>query len=186
MTDGREPAPSTRQRWQLNRRAFDLLLAALDADREAASGKYETLRGKLINLFAWERCETPDELADEALDRLARKLAEGIALQSADQYAFGIARRMLLEQHRANHIKRTALRALRYFRGPGTRDAELLRSAERCLDELPEESRNLIERYYAEDRDAIASGLDISLNALRNRVLRIREKILACITKGAR
>jgi DNA-directed RNA polymerase specialized sigma24 family protein len=186
MTEGREAAPSTRQRWQLNRRAFDLLLAALDVDREAASGKYEALRGKLINLFAWERCETPDELADEALDRLARKLAEGIALQNPDQYAFGIARRMLLEQHRANYIKRTALRALRYFGGPGTRDAELLRSAERCLAELPEESRDLIERYYAEDRDVIASELDISLNALRNRVLRIREKILGCITKGAR
>jgi DNA-directed RNA polymerase specialized sigma24 family protein len=186
MTDETGAAPSTRQRWQLNHRAFDLLLAALDADRVAASRKYETLRGKLINLFAWERCEAPEELADEALDRLARKLADGAALQSPDQYVLGIARRMLLEQRRASYLKQTALRALRYFGGPGGRDAELLRSAERCLAELPAESRDLIERYYAEDRDAIASELDISVNALRNRALRIREKLLDCITKGAR
>jgi DNA-directed RNA polymerase specialized sigma24 family protein len=186
MIDESETAPSTRQRWQLDRRAFDLLLAALDADRVAASGKYERLRGKLINLFAWERCEAPQELADEALDRLARKLAEGLPLQSPDQYALGIARRMLLEQRRASYVKQTALRALRYLGGPSARDAELLRSTERCLAELPEESRDLIERYYAEDRDAIANELDISLNALRNRALRIREKLLDCVTKGAR
>src|SRR5579872_6667196 len=114
MTDESQAAPSTRQKWQLNRQAFDLLLAALDTDRVAASRKYETLRRKLINLFAWQRCESPEELADEALDRLARKL-EGMVLQAPDQYVFSIARRMVLEQRRASYVKQAALRAWRYF-----------------------------------------------------------------------
>jgi len=186
MTDELEKVPFKRRRWQLNRGAFDLLLAALDADRAAASAKYEKLRWKLINLFAWERCEAPEELADEALDRLARKLTEGVELQSPDQYVVGIARRMLLEQQRASYLKQTALRALRYFGGRNSRDAELLQSAERCMAKLPPENLDLIERYYGEDRDVLAGQLGISVNALRNRALRIREKLLDCIAKGAR
>ena len=61
-------------------------------DRETAGCKYEELRHRLINLFAWERCEAPDDLADEVLNRLARKTMEGVAIPHLDRFAFGIAR----------------------------------------------------------------------------------------------
>ena len=53
-------------------------------------------------------------------------------------------------------------------------------SIERCLAALPESSRELIERYYTGERAALARELGISLNTLRNRALRIREK-LGCV-----
>ena len=40
--------------------------------------------------------------------------------------------------------------------------------------------RELIERYYLEDRNALARSLGISMNALRNRALRIREELFNC------
>ena len=52
-----------RRRWTLSGEALDRLLAALDADREAASHKYEALRRRLIDLFSWEHSEAPEDLA---------------------------------------------------------------------------------------------------------------------------
>ena len=53
---------------------------------------------------------------------------------------------------------------------------------EQCLAALPKDRRELIERYYVEDRAALAGALGISLNALRNRAMRIREELFKCLT----
>jgi DNA-directed RNA polymerase specialized sigma24 family protein len=55
-------------------------------------------------------------------------------------------------------------------------------AVERCLSTLPESSRDLIARYYCGERAALAGELGISLNTLRNRALRIREKLYECVT----
>jgi DNA-directed RNA polymerase specialized sigma24 family protein len=47
---------------------------------------------------------------------------------------------------------------------------------------LQDANRRLIERYYAEDRTVIARELGISLNALRNRAMRIREELFQCVS----
>jgi DNA-directed RNA polymerase specialized sigma24 family protein len=59
---------------------------------------------------------------------------------------------------------------------------------EKCLDKLTANSRRMIERYYAADKQAkidlrkrIATEFGISLSTLRLRALRIREKLQACI-----
>ena len=64
-------------RWTLDARAFELLLAALAPQREAAAVRYEELRVRLIRVLRWERTSDPEALADEAFTRLARRLAEG-------------------------------------------------------------------------------------------------------------
>ena len=59
-----------------------------------------------------------------------------------------------------------------------------------CLAQLAPYSRQLIERYYAEDlkakidlRKVIARELGIKASSLRLRALRIREKLQTCIER---
>ena len=60
---------------------------------------------------------------------------------------------------------------------------------ERCLHKLPAESRALLLEYYRDERrakidlrQALAERLGLRRNALTKRVVRLREKLEACIT----
>jgi DNA-directed RNA polymerase specialized sigma24 family protein len=187
MPTGKQPLPASR-RWELSAEAFEQLLRTLDPDRDNASRRYEALRRKLIDLFTWEHCENPDELADEALNRLAKRLSEGVSLDGpgTDRYAFGIARFLMREEGRTRRSRELALREIARFQQHrhGHGDSEILRALTRCLDALPADSRKLVERYYSEDRMAVARSLDISVNALRNRALRIRERLYDCVARN--
>jgi DNA-directed RNA polymerase specialized sigma24 family protein len=59
---------------------------------------------------------------------------------------------------------------------------------DRCLEKLSPHARQIIERYYAENKRAkielrkrVASEFGITVNNLRLRALRIREKLQVCI-----
>ena len=59
---------------------------------------------------------------------------------------------------------------------------------ERCLKELPDNSREMILSYYRDDKQAkidhrktIAEKFNISLNALRIKTLRLRLKLEECV-----
>ncbi|HKP37054.1 MAG TPA: hypothetical protein VJT71_09355, partial [Pyrinomonadaceae bacterium] len=67
--------PPRRKIHVLAQEDFDRLLAWLDADRERAGVIYEKIRWRLITIFAARNCVTPEDLADETLDRVARKVA---------------------------------------------------------------------------------------------------------------
>jgi DNA-directed RNA polymerase specialized sigma24 family protein len=177
---GPEEKSARPQRWSLSGKAFDRLLLALDPDREAASHKYEALRRKLIDLFAWERSEGPEDLADETLNRLARRVSEGADIPNLDRYAYGIARLLLQEEARARRTRASALREL-HLVADQTPDPGMLNRLRHCLAALPERSRTLLERYYAGDRAQLARDEGISLNALRNRVLRLRRQLYDCV-----
>jgi hypothetical protein len=67
---------------------------------------------------------------------------------------------------------------------PDPQEEALLECLEECLRHLPGESRWLLEKYYAcgdgdriASRRALARELGVAANALRNRVLRLREKL---------
>ena len=44
-------------------------------------------------------------------------------------------------------------------------------------------SRKLIEQYYSMDREKLAAAMEITVNTLRNRALRIRERLYACVMR---
>ncbi len=152
-------------------------------DRETAGCKYEELRHRLINLFAWERCEAPDDLADEVLNRLARKTMEGVAIPHLDRFAFGIARLVIHEEERKRRSRQTVLREFQANGKSSGSDSRGMAAIELCLAALPQDRRELIERYYGGDRSALARELGISINALRNRALRIREELYNCVLR---
>ena len=171
----------------LNKDALEDLLRALHADREQASHHYQALRERLIRFFQWSRTEMPEELADEVLDRLAKRLhLASEQIQDPVRYAVGIARLLLHEQRRKNLRRQEALAELQQNSLDADRrerertlhqeQAELL---QQCLQSIPAPSRELIFRYYdvdeaADHRQQMARAYGISINALRNRALRIR------------
>jgi len=182
MADSVDETTGPAGRWELSREALDRLLLALGPDRNAAGCRYEVLRRRLIDLFAWRRSETPEELADETLNRLARRVLEGEPIENIERYALGIARMLLKEVARRRENRSFALREIRIQRPAAVEESEMFHAVERCLNTLPESSRKLIARYYGGERATLAVELGISLNTLRNRALRIREKLYECVT----
>ena len=181
--------PSHKMRWTLDRGGLERLLDALHPDREQAGHAYEALRERLVRFFEWNRADTPEELADETLDRLAHRLAaNGDEVLDPARFSAGIARLLLKEHWRENERREAALSAMAgSYHDAVKRQMEAAHQEERmtvleeCLQAIPGPSRNLIERYFSVEgrtqahlRQQLAEEYGISTNALRNRVLRTR------------
>lgn len=182
---------AARQRWSLNQEAFDGLLAALDPNRESAANRYLEIHANLVRLFEWRGCPAPDEYADEAISRCARKIGEGEEIRDVATYCIGISRMMVREMSR-DPAQRTRpledapeLRVLPTISeaGPDRREECL----QRCLGQLSPENRDLILRYYQGDkgdkisnRKGLAAIFRIPANTLRMRALRLRERLQLC------
>jgi len=160
------------------------LLAALGPQ---AADRYEQLRWRLARLFEWERSVDPEALADEALDRLARRLAESEPVERIESYLFGIARLLLREEAARNVRQRSKLAEFARARTRLSLPAsdELAERLSRCLAMLaPEQRRILLSYYQDKQRERLAAELGLQMNALRNRALRLREKLEKCVMSG--
>ncbi len=184
--------------WVLTPEAFERLLASLDADRERAGQRYENLRRKLIEFFEARGSNSPADHADEAINRVARRLDEGERVQDLSAYFYGVARLLFKETLRGRGREPLALDLAPAL--PIAADAEeherrrqeeerRLQCFEVCLSKLPAASRVLIVEYYREEkgvkieqRKRQADALNMSLNALRLRACRIRTELGDCIT----
>jgi DNA-directed RNA polymerase specialized sigma24 family protein len=176
------------------------VLEALDPDRDRAGEKYEVLRRKLIRFFEWRRGRFPEEMVDEVIDRVARRLAEGERIQTADapRYFLGVARNVLRESWAQppapEELTDAVAEAASLARDPVV-EAETVERAEawmacleRCLERLPVESRELVLLYHQDQkrtridrRRELARRLGIGPNALRIRVCRLRAALEACV-----
>ena len=176
---------------ELSKEAFELLLDRLDSDRAQAGEKYEHLRRKLVQFFRWERTDFPEENADEVLNRVARKLRSGEEIGDLQKYVYGVARMIALEAAQKRRKNQAALAEMAHTRIPDpiSEEEELLVPALwDCLQSLPPDARELILKYYhgerqvrIRNRKTLAGELGIPLNALRNRALRLREKLQDCV-----
>ncbi|MBI1760209.1 MAG: hypothetical protein HYR56_02125 [Acidobacteria bacterium] len=184
-------ASAPRRQWALTQDAFDLLLAAFDADREIAGKKYLEVRGNLLRLFEWRGCPFPEEHADETLNRVARKLSAGETLREPAQYAIGVARLLLLEIRKELAKQQTALSELGNAEPVVYEFEELdprVACLEHCLQSLSAENRELILHYYQGDKGAkienrkrLTDHFKVPINTLRMRALRLREKLQECV-----
>ena len=174
---------------ELTGEAFDALLASLDADREKAGERYEAIRGKLVRLFEWRGCESPETLADKTLNRVARRLAEGVDPTNLQGYIYGVAHLVHKEEMRRMAREQKALDAgswppPQHDDEPDDRRLDCIR---KCLEKLPPDQRRLVLEYYRGDdniraRRALCQELgDIPINALRIRVHRVRRKLESCV-----
>ena len=81
----------------LTQDAFDQLLLAFDLDREVAAQKYEFMRRKLVEFFEARGGDSPPDSADEAINRVARRISEGEQIDNLNSYCYGVARLIWLE-----------------------------------------------------------------------------------------
>jgi DNA-directed RNA polymerase specialized sigma24 family protein len=169
---------------------FQLLLSSLDPDEERAGLAYERIRKALIRFFDWRGAAFPEECADETLDRLMKKLEQGVAVIEVTGFALGIARLVHQEALRAD-ARRVALEAdpQASSLAESLERERIARYLETCLDGLPEQGRELILRYYTpdrgrsriQDRANLAREMGMSSNALRSRAQRLRNSLEDCV-----
>ena len=173
---------------------LNTLLGVFDPDEEAAAVAYQKLHTRLSRFFEWNDIDDPNALADEALDRLARRACDGDGkeeLRDPVAFTLGIARLLVQEEARRDRKKIDALRQWAARTGPSDPDAEAMdKTLQNCLSKLQPDRRALVDRYYLhsgkkkiEIHRALAEEAGISINALRNRALRVRQELEACMRR---
>ena len=174
----------------LTQEAFDRLLGWLHPDREQAGRIYEEIRLKLIKGFNSHNCSVAEELADETINRVAKRLPEIIAtyVGNPSRYFFGVAYKVFLEYLRSG----PALAELppdNLLVGEQPEDTEnIYNCLEQCLQYLPAQNRELILQFYQgekrvkiELRKQLAQHLGTKLTNLRLQAHRIRAGLKKCI-----
>ena len=169
----------------LQQEDFSRLLRWLDEDADRAGQKYESIRWRLIAILASRGCADAEELADETIDRVARRVVDIAATYVGEPaiYFLGVMNNVHHE-----YLKRPLLPRLTEVADDSEERERTHQCLEKCLSQLTFNSRRLIEQYYAEDKHAkidlrrkIARELGINLNTMRLRALRIRAKLQICI-----
>ena len=184
----------TKVKWQLTQEAFDKLLSALDSgNRDAAGEKYLRIRRNLVRFFEGRGFYEAEAHADEVFNRTAKKLTES-EIQDVGQYVYGVARMLILEIYKVREKESRIVKELPESEFPqalADEQAETERKLgclNKCLRELSPENSKIIVQYYQgekrnkiENRQRLAQDLGIPQNALRNRAVRLREKLEDCI-----
>jgi hypothetical protein len=172
----------------LSAASLEAVLRLLDGDCERSGARYEAIRRKLVRFFECRGCCHADELADETMDRVGRRLAEGEHVRHADAGAYfhGVARNVLRELAAAPGAPAPARPAA----------VEGRRSARRAPVPVPRRLPGRCRRRSASSSSgttSLASGsisgaagpgqraLGIGMNALRIRAHRIRARLEACV-----
>lgn len=182
------------QHWSAGRTAFRRFLEWLDEGANSGGQKYLEIRRRLVSYFDRKNCPSSDELADETLERVARRLEEEGAITGASpaHYCYIVAKYIFLEYqrrplHRPVNLDAAAVPVAPPLE-PGDPAETRFRCLDRCLQKLKPEERQLIVEYYRGDQRAkiehrrrLAAQLDVSANALSIRACRIRDRLEKCV-----
>jgi len=182
--------------------SFESLLAHLGPDREIAGRAYIELRRALFMFFAARGVASPDEMTDETINRVARRLSEGkqITTESPANYFYGVARNVWRENLARGNVL-IPLSEGDPAGGAQTTPYDMLLGArerietdirheclEKCLGQFDPEDRQLVVSYYQfsggekiENRKRLAAHLGLSNNTLRQKVARLRSRLAECV-----
>jgi RNA polymerase sigma factor (sigma-70 family) len=181
------------KQWALTAEALQLLLNWLaEYDRQAGE-RYETIRAGLVKLFIWHGFSDAEDLADETIDRVIRRLPELIGTYKGDPglYFYGVAKRIIQEARRRQRLQvRLPPLDPPALQPTGQEQMANLRQDcfDECLQKLSVADRKLILQYYQargqvkiDTRKELAQKLGIFGPNLRVKVHRIRKILHACI-----
>ena len=184
----------------LREQTFRRLLAWLDQGVDTNGQSYLAIRERLLSYFDRKNCLHADELADETLNRVARRLDEeggNIETETPAKYCYIVARFVFMESLRANEREIVALdnvsrQANVMSNEDRDRKEKMLECLDRCAAKLESSQRDLIFGYYVgeqrvkiENRRSLAQTLGISVNALSIRACRVRDKLESCVKECA-
>jgi hypothetical protein len=155
------------------------------------------MRRRLVLYFTRKRCVVPDDLADETLHRVTRRLEEQGTITDATpaRYCYIVAKFVLLEhlrdpgRHHAGEVEgREDARAPVATPDDGADRERLHACLDRCLESLERGDRELILDYYRDEHRArierrrqLAAALSLSANALAIRACRLRDRLERCV-----
>jgi DNA-directed RNA polymerase specialized sigma24 family protein len=179
-----------RKDWKLTKEAFDKFLTWLHPNRDEAGKKYENIRRHLVIILTCRGCTEAEELADEAINRVIRR-----AQQMADTYKgepeyyfIAVAHNLYLEYAAKRKVWSELPLELPQQSDPDQDEGREYDCLELCIQRLSLANRDLVIRYYQEDKRAridhrkkLADELGIAVNALRIRAHRIRATLQECI-----
>ena len=179
--------------WELTQAAFARLLNWLDEGKDSSGQRYLEMRRRLHAWFDRKPCPNAEALADETLNRVARRLARTGEITGATpaQYCYITAKYVWLESSRQPQL--VALEGADLpdsVAGQPDAPAREARSTclENCLARLTEERRELMLRYFTGEertriaqRQVLAADLGLSANALSLRVFRLRARLEDCV-----
>jgi DNA-directed RNA polymerase specialized sigma24 family protein len=178
---------------------LDNLLLWLGQDTPTGAVRYVEMRQRLVALFKCRRCEAPEELADETMDRTARAILKpGFAFEGTPiAYLRGVARNVYLESlRRTRTVSHDALPELAdtVAGNPFDHGIEpLYVCLDQCLAKLQSGKRALLLRYYRGEKSAKIDGRlrmaqeeGIDLNTLRLQVFRLRKIVRQCVERCAK
>jgi len=164
------------------------LLRRLGSSDEAAGEAYEALRRLLCRHFEVRDCPDAEGLADQVLDRVSRRVSDGVEIGDVHAYARGVARLVLLEARRRPAPEPLLVEPSIAPEDVGGADEEAARCLEQCLDRLDASMRAGVIAYYTDDgrgridgRKQLAAQLGLSATALRLRMLRQRLSLEQCV-----
>jgi len=180
------------------------LLSWLDSDRSKAAEKYVLLRHKLVRAFERLPYGDPDDLADQAIDRIAKRL-EGESIHNLNSFAYAVAMKISLETRRSS-ARFVSIDAdvdseepLVGERDPENRILDSMRNEKTvhclgtCLQRLTAGDHTLLLEYYKGEKQArilhrqeLAQKRATTVARLRSEVNLLREKLRNCVNRCLR
>jgi len=100
--------------WSGEHNAFRRFLNWLDQGDDSGGQRYLEIRHRLVQYFDRKNCASPDELADETLQRVARRLSEEGEIRDASpaHYCYIVAKFVFLEYRRFPGRSQVSLEAI--------------------------------------------------------------------------
>ena len=163
----------------LDQTDYDRLFELLEPGSSSPESAFQLCRLKLMKFFSWRWCPDPANLADETIMRLLKNVKQGQILSPEMPYKYVYA--IALNVYREHRREITRHQLVPFDEAISTSAPESSDSCrDWCLGKLPNEKLDLLNQYYQFDREELAEKLELSLNALRLRIHRIKEELRNC------
>jgi hypothetical protein len=181
------------KRINLSQDDFDRLLKWFGPDRDVSAKRYLETHERLARLFHFKGCNCPEDLADEVMDRVAKKLPL-VGIKSSDHIAvlLGYARNVLREYWReeVSFGEESGLSQDSLVVDETAHKEARSRCLDSCLGRLSEDDRWTLLEYYKyepgkkiEHRKTMAERRQTTLNALRLKACRLKFVVADCVKR---
>lgn len=172
---------------------FDRLLQWFGPDRGISGKKYLETHEKLTRLFHFNGCNRPEDLADEVMNRVAKK-PPSLSNPNGGHVAvlIGFARKVLHEYWREKALfEELSDRCEERSSTDETTLKEIMDLClENCLGRLGDNNKHLLLEYHqyglgekVKHRKAMAEDRRTTLNALRLKACRLKSEVGDCVKR---
>jgi len=167
----------------------DSFLSRFDPHPAEANRKCEDLWRRLVSYFQYHFVPDPEDCAQEVFHRIIENLSKiGPSQEDVIRFSFGVAKNIARERGREPESFELPVEAAAKDPDPLDQAAanERDKAVRECLESLGPSDEELVEDWYLDGRKAhaeTAARLNLSPNALRLRVFRVKNRFVECLRK---